>query len=88
MPPSLTNPDLAPTRADQRTWSRWNLAALWVGMSVCIPTYMLAASMIEGGMSWWQAVLTVAIRPGSLPDEIERNPLGLYVTDIQWTKQL
>jgi type IV secretion system protein VirB5 len=36
----------------------------------------------------WQAILTVAIRPGDRPDEIERNPLGLYVTDIQWTKQL
>jgi type IV secretory pathway TrbF-like protein len=36
----------------------------------------------------WQAVLTAAIRPGNLPEEIERNPLGLYVTDIQWTKQL
>ena len=30
-------------------------------MSVCIPTYMLAASMIEAGMTWWQSVLTVLL---------------------------
>ena len=39
----------------------WHIAALWVGMSVCIPTYMLAGSMIDAGMSWWQAVLTVLL---------------------------
>ncbi len=36
----------------------------------------------------WQALLTVDIRPGNTPDQIEQNPLGLYVTNIQWTKQL
>ena len=30
-------------------------------MSVCIPTYMLAASMIQAGMTWWQSVLTVLL---------------------------
>lgn len=39
----------------------WHIAALWVGMAVCIPTYMLAASMIEAGMSWWQAICTVML---------------------------
>ena len=61
MTDSLSNPDLAPTTQAQRTWSMWHLAALWVGMSVCVPTYMLAASMIQAGMSWWQAVLTVML---------------------------
>src|SRR6202023_2233821 len=42
-----------------RTWGTWNYAALWISMSLCIPTYMLASSFIEGGMNWWQAVLTV-----------------------------
>ena len=37
----------------------WNIAALWVGMGVCIPTYMLASSLITGGMNWWQAILTI-----------------------------
>lgn len=61
MPGALSNPDLAPVPADRRTWSRWNIAALWVGMAVCIPTYTLAASMISNGMRWWQAVLTVML---------------------------
>ncbi len=55
----LWNEDLSPTRPEQRTWTKWNVAALWVGMSVCIPTYMLAAGMIQGGMNWWQATLTI-----------------------------
>ena len=55
----LFNEDLAPVPHSARTWSMWNIAALWVGMSVCIPTYMLASSLITGGMNWWQAILTV-----------------------------
>jgi NCS1 family nucleobase:cation symporter-1 len=58
---SLSNPDLAPVSPDERTWSAWNIAALWVGMAVCIPTYMLAAGMVALGMNWWQAVLTVML---------------------------
>src|SRR5262247_1729745 len=55
----LYNPDLAPTGAQKRTWTTYNYAALWVSMSVNILTYMLAASLIQGGMNWKQAVLTV-----------------------------
>ena len=58
---TLSNPDLAPVPPDKRTWSRWNIATLWIGMAVCIPTYMLTAGMIELGMSWWQAILTVML---------------------------
>jgi NCS1 family nucleobase:cation symporter-1 len=57
----LWNPDLAPTDAARRTWSMWHIAALWVGMSVCITTYTLASSMIDAGMTWWQALLTVTL---------------------------
>jgi NCS1 family nucleobase:cation symporter-1 len=56
---SLYNPDLAPVSAEQRTWTTYNYAALWVSMSVNILTYMLAASLIQGGMNWKQAVITV-----------------------------
>lgn len=55
----LINDDLKPVAMDARTWDRWHIAALWVGMCVCIPTYMLAASMISAGMNWWQALFTV-----------------------------
>lgn len=55
----LWNPDLAPTTPAQRKWSVWSIAALWISMSACIPTYMLASGLIDQGMNWWQAVLTV-----------------------------
>jgi NCS1 family nucleobase:cation symporter-1 len=55
----LWNEDLAPTSAAQRTWRWYHFAALWVGMVMCIPAYTLSASLIEGGMSGWQAVCTV-----------------------------
>ncbi len=35
------------------------MAALWISMAACVPTYMLASSLIDGGMNWWQAILTV-----------------------------
>lgn len=57
----LYNDDLAPVRSDQRRWGTLDIAYLWVGMSVCIPTYMLASSLISAGMNWWQAILTVAL---------------------------
>ncbi len=59
--PSLTNEDLAPIPQSERKWGTWNYAALWISMSLCIPTYMLASSLIGGGMNWWQAVLTILI---------------------------
>jgi NCS1 family nucleobase:cation symporter-1 len=60
-PSSLINPDLAPTPVSARTWGRWHIASLWVGLSVCIPTYMLAASMIQAGLTWWQSLLAILL---------------------------
>src|SRR3972149_10817880 len=57
----LINKDLSPTKISERSWSTYNIAALWIGMSVCIPTYMLAAGLVAGGMSAWQAVFTVML---------------------------
>jgi NCS1 family nucleobase:cation symporter-1 len=58
---ALINKDIAPTRLAQRTWNVYHIAALWIGMCVCIPTYMLAAGLIAGGMNWWQAILTITL---------------------------
>ncbi len=57
--PTLYNEDLAPVHQSQRTWGVYSYASLWVAMSVCIPTYMLASGLIAGGMNWWQAVGTI-----------------------------
>ena len=58
---SLYNPDLAPIPAEKRSWGTYNYASLWVAMSVCIPTYMLASGLIAGGMNWIQAVVTILL---------------------------
>lgn len=50
----LHSPDLAPIPSEAHTWSKWNLAAMWVGMAVCIPAYILASYMV-----CWQAALTI-----------------------------
>jgi NCS1 family nucleobase:cation symporter-1 len=56
---SLYNKDLAPVEPARRSWRTYNYAALWISMSVNIPTYMLASGMIAGGMNWKQALFTV-----------------------------
>lgn len=55
----LTNEDLLPTTKNQRTWSMWNIAALWVGMAICIPTYTLASGLVEQGFSWQASVCAI-----------------------------
>src|SRR5471030_2876004 len=57
--PRLYNADLAPTTPAQRTWSTYNYIALWFSMSMEVTTYMLASSLIAGGMNWKQAVFTI-----------------------------
>ncbi|WP_321828669.1 NCS1 family nucleobase:cation symporter-1 [Thalassovita sp.] len=59
--PALYNEDQLPTTANERTWSWVSIAALWVGMVVCIPTYLLASYLIGSGMSWDQAVMTILL---------------------------
>jgi len=59
--PRLYNDDLAPTMPAQRTWTTYNYIALWFSMSMEVTTYMLAASLIAGGMNWKQAVGTILL---------------------------
>ena len=61
MDSALSNEDLAPTPADRRTWSMWNIAALWIGMAICIPTYTLASGLVDQGWTWQASVLSVAL---------------------------
>jgi cytosine/uracil/thiamine/allantoin permease len=57
----LYSEDLAPVPASKRTWNVWHLAALWVGMAVCIPTYLLASYMIGGGMTWIETLVIIGL---------------------------
>jgi len=57
----LYSDDLAPVPPEKRTWTKWDLAAIWVGMAVCIPTYLLASYMIKTGLSWIEALLIIGI---------------------------
>ena len=61
MSSSLYNEDLAPTGPEQRTWTTYNIAALWIGMSIVITTYLLASGLMAAGMNWWQALLTISL---------------------------
>jgi len=57
----LYSEDLAPVPPNKRTWTKWNLAAIWVGMAVCIPTYLLASYMIKSGLSWIEALIIIGV---------------------------
>jgi nucleobase:cation symporter-1, NCS1 family len=57
----LYSEDLAPVPVNKRTWTKWNLAAIWVGMAVCIPTYLLASYMIKTGLSWIEALIIIGV---------------------------
>jgi NCS1 family nucleobase:cation symporter-1 len=56
------NDDIAPTKAEVRTWSRWNVASLWVGMAICVPTYTLGGVLTAYfGLSVAEALWTILI---------------------------
>ncbi len=58
---SLHNEDLAPVPLKKRTWTTYNYLALWVGMAINVPTWLLASGLIAIGMAWYQAILTIMI---------------------------
>ncbi|TKY53014.1 Purine-uracil permease NCS1 [Spatholobus suberectus] len=57
--PTLTNEDLKPTAPSQRTFSGFEIASLWVGLVIGVPSYYLAGSLVDLGMAWWQGIATV-----------------------------
>ena len=58
---SLCNEDILPTPLKDRTWKVGHIASLWVGMAVCIPTYMLASQMIINGLSWKESIAMIIL---------------------------
>ena len=58
---NLFNADLAPVAPERRTWNWWHIAALWIGMAICIPTYTLASSLVDRGWTWQAAVGAVVL---------------------------
>jgi len=42
----------------------------------------------EAGASHWTAILTVVMAPPSNADTLRKNPLGLYVDAIDWSREL
>jgi len=57
----LYSEHLAPVPKEKRTWNLWNLTAIWIGMAVCIPTYILASYMIKSGLSWQAALVIIGL---------------------------
>ncbi|MGI8695107.1 MAG: NCS1 family nucleobase:cation symporter-1 [Mycobacteriales bacterium] len=55
-----SNDDLAPTAIEERRWNTYNYTALWVGMSHCIPSYLLASGLVALGLNWLQAIICIA----------------------------
>jgi cytosine/uracil/thiamine/allantoin permease len=57
----LFSEHLAPVPKEKRTWNLWNLSAIWIGMAVCIPTYILASYMIKSGLSWQSSLIIIGL---------------------------
>ncbi len=58
---ALYSNELAPVPESGRTWNTWHLASIWVGMAVCIPTYLMASYMIRAGLSWIEALAIISL---------------------------
>ncbi|HEX9551108.1 MAG TPA: NCS1 family nucleobase:cation symporter-1 [Candidatus Limnocylindrales bacterium] len=59
--PRLHNKDLAPVPITRRNWTTYNYLALWVGMSINIPSWLLASGLVDQGMAWYQAIITIGL---------------------------
>ena len=42
----------------------------------------------QSGVSHWTAILTIVTRPPSSADVLRKNPLGIYVDAIDWSREL
>ncbi|KZT63185.1 NCS1 nucleoside transporter family [Daedalea quercina L-15889] len=55
----LKNEDLWPVPPARRTWGMWNYVSFWITDGFNMNTWEIASSMIDAGLSWWQAWLCV-----------------------------
>ncbi|MFK8328809.1 NCS1 family nucleobase:cation symporter-1 [Pseudomonas sp. BJa5] len=56
------NHDIAPTKVQERTWNKWHITALWVGMSICVPTYTLGGVLTAYfGLTVGEALLAILL---------------------------
>ena len=56
------NHDMAPTKVHERTWNKWHITALWVGMSICVPTYTLGGVLTAYfGLSVGEALVAILL---------------------------
>ncbi|EPL03463.1 NCS1 family nucleobase:cation symporter-1 [Pseudomonas sp. CF161] len=56
------NHDIAPTKVHERTWNKWHITALWIGMSICVPTYTLGGVLTAYfGLSVGEALLAILL---------------------------
>ena len=70
------NEDIAPTRVAQRTWNTWHIAALWVGMAICVPTYTLGGVLTTYfGLSVGEALWARIHRQRHRPDTADSQRL-------------
>ncbi|KAJ8481865.1 hypothetical protein ONZ51_g5709 [Trametes cubensis] len=69
----LQNEDLLPVPEEKRTWGYWNFIAFWIADSFNINTWMIVSSMVQLGLSWWQAWICVWIGYGVVSPFIVAN---------------
>ncbi|KAH9323096.1 hypothetical protein KI387_017735, partial [Taxus chinensis] len=55
----LINEELRPIRMEQRSFSMWEMANLWIGLVVGVPLYYMEISLVEMGMAWWQGIAVI-----------------------------
>ncbi|KAI0052082.1 NCS1 nucleoside transporter family [Auriscalpium vulgare] len=69
----LTSEDLLPVGPDKHTWDTVNFVAFWIADSFNVNTWMIASSMIQLGLSWWQAWICVWLGYGAVAPFIAAN---------------
>ncbi|KAG1767975.1 permease for cytosine/purines, uracil, thiamine, allantoin-domain-containing protein [Suillus occidentalis] len=55
----IANDDLLPVEPGKRTWRAYNYITFWTADTFNINMWMIVSSMIQLGMSWWQAWICV-----------------------------